>query len=150
MSYMLEGLQVLDFTRVVAGPYSTRILADLGAEVTRVDQPPLSHDSPVRTAGSAANNIGKRSLAIDLKTDTGFRVALALASRADVIVENFRPGVMAKLGLGYEPISHVNPSVIFASISGFGHGQGEADMSYEADSSSQHHVDVGPMLCHKR
>ena len=117
---ILEGIRVLDFTRVVAGPYTTRVLADLGAEVIKVDQPPASQEAPARTAGSVANNLGKRSIAINLKTEVGLEVALALAARADVLVENFRPGVMAELGLGYERISKWNPRVIFASISGFG------------------------------
>ena len=116
---ILNGIHVLDFTRVVAGPYCTRILADLGADVIKVDQVPQG-DAPVRSTGGASNNAGKRSIAIDLKHESGLEVALKLAAKADVIVENFRPGVMAQLGLGYQKIVELNPSIIFASISGFG------------------------------
>lgn len=116
---ILDGIQVLDFTRVVAGPYSTRILADLGAQVIKVDELPRG-DAPVRSSGSAANNVGKRSIAIDLKQETGVEVAKKLAAKADVVVENFRPGVMARLGLDYSSMVEFNPSIIVASISGFG------------------------------
>lgn len=116
---ILSGIQVLDFTRVVAGPYCTRMLADLGAHVIKVDELP-NNEAPVRSNGSAGNNAGKRSIAIDLKQESGLEVAQKLAAKADVIVENFRPGVMARLGLGYQKIVEFNPSIIFASISGFG------------------------------
>lgn len=116
---ILSGIQVLDFTRVVAGPYCTRILADLGAHVIKVDELPMG-EVPVRSNGSAGNNAGKRSIAIDLKQKRGIEVARKLAAKADVIVENFRPGVMNRLGLGCQQIVEVNPSIIFASISGFG------------------------------
>jgi len=116
---ILSGIQVLDFTRVVAGPYCTRILADLGAQVIKVDKVPEGED-PVRSDGSAGNNVGKRSIAIDLKQESGIEVALKLAANADVIVENFRPGVMDRLSLGYQQIAEINPDIIFASISGFG------------------------------
>lgn len=116
---ILSGIQVLDFTQVVAGPYCTRILADLGASVIKVDQVPKG-EAHVRSNGSASNNAGKRSIAIDLKQESGVEVAQKLAANADVLVENFQPGVMARLGLGYAKIVEFNPSIIFASISGFG------------------------------
>lgn len=118
---ILSGVQVLDFTHVVAGPYATRVLADLGAGVTRVDPPPPDGaERPVRSSGSASNNAGKRSIALDLRDPAGVEVAARLAARADVLVENFRPGVMAQLGLGYERLSVANPRLVYASISGFG------------------------------
>jgi CoA:oxalate CoA-transferase len=116
---ILEGVRVLDFTRVVAGPFCTRALADLGADVVRIDAIPRG-DGPQRAAGSPENNLGKRSIALDLKHETGVEAARALARSADVVVENFRPGVMASLGLGYEQLSAANERLIFASISGFG------------------------------
>lgn len=116
---ILEGVRVLDFTRVVAGPYCTRMLADLGANVVRVDAVP-DGDGPTRAAGSVENNLGKRSLALDIRREEGAAVARMLARRADVVVENFRPGVMARLGLGYEQLAADHERLIFASISGFG------------------------------
>ena len=116
---ILSGIQVLDFTQVVAGPYCTRILADLGASVIKVDQIPKG-EAPVRSNGSPSNNAGKRSIAIDLKQQAGIEVAQKLAAKTDVLVENFQPGVMARLGLGYQIIVEFNPNIIFASISGFG------------------------------
>ncbi|MDP6107604.1 MAG: CoA transferase [Candidatus Brocadiia bacterium] len=118
---ILDGVQVLDFTHVVAGPYATRVLADLGARVTKVDPlPPDGAEGPVRGSGSASNNAGKRSIALDLRVPAGTDVAARLAARADVLVENFRPGVMARLGLAYEQLREANPRLVFASISGFG------------------------------
>ena len=116
---ILEGVRVIDFTRVVAGPYCSRMLADLGADVVRIDAIPRD-DGPTRASGSAENNLGKRSLALDLQSAAGVEAARTLARAADVTVENFRPGVMAKLGLGYEELSAENERLIFASISGFG------------------------------
>lgn len=118
---ILEGVRVLDFTRVVAGPYCTRMLADLGADVARIDALPRG-EGVQRAAGSAENNLGKRSIALDLKTDAGVEAARRLARASDVVVENFRPGVMADLGLGYEQLEAENDRLIFASISGFGQG----------------------------
>ncbi len=118
---ILEAVRVLDFTRVVAGPYCTRMLADLGADVVRIDAPP-SGDGPARASGSPENNLGKRSIALDLNSGAGVEVAQTLARSADVVVENFRPGVMATFGLGYDELSVENERLIFASISGFGQG----------------------------
>ena len=117
---ILDHIRVLDFTKVVAGPYCTRILADLGASVMKVDElPDLSH-GPVRSGGPAAYNAGKRSVAIDLKRDEGIEVALRMAAESDVVVENFRPGVMERFGLAYKDLESINPRLIYASISGFG------------------------------
>ena len=116
---ILDGVRVVDFTRVIAGPYCTRMLADMGAEVVKVDAIP-ERDVVTRTSGSAGNNLGKQSIALDLKHPDGLRVARDLAARADVLVENFSPGVMGRFGLGYEDLSAINPRLVFASISGFG------------------------------
>jgi len=117
---ILDDVHVLDFTQVIAGPYCTRLLADLGARVTKIDRLPST--SPMRSNGSPTNNVGKRSLALDLKSDQGVAIARALAERVDVVVENFSPGVMDRLGLGYGDLASNNPGLIYASISGFGHG----------------------------
>jgi crotonobetainyl-CoA:carnitine CoA-transferase CaiB-like acyl-CoA transferase len=85
-----------------------------------VDAPPSAGAEEARSAGSVANNVGKRSIVLDLKSQPGVNVALALAARADVLVENFTPGVMASLGLTYDEVSRNNPAIVYASISGFG------------------------------
>jgi crotonobetainyl-CoA:carnitine CoA-transferase CaiB-like acyl-CoA transferase len=127
----LEGLRILDLTHVLAGPYATGQLALMGAEVTRVERPGSldfvrrhGGDAEMRDAGLGASflsqNAGKRSIVIDLKTDEGRDLVLRMAAQADVFVENFRPGVIDRLGLGYEAVRAVRPDVIYASISGFG------------------------------
>jgi len=131
MSGPLKGIRVLDFSAMIAGPYCTRTLADLGAEVVKVEPPegdymrgrePL-RQAPDGTAHSAyfgGLNSGKQSVALDMKTAEGKQTALDLAAKADVIVENFRPGVMKRLGLDYETVAAVNPGVVYCSISGYG------------------------------
>lgn len=116
---ILEGVRVVDFTRVVAGPYCTRMLADMGADVVKVDAP-FQAGKPVRANGSVQNNLGKRSIALDLKHPDGAEVARRLIASADVVVENFTPGVMGRLGLGYAEVSASNARLVYASISGFG------------------------------
>jgi CoA:oxalate CoA-transferase len=122
----LEGIRVLDFTRFMQGPYATRIFADLGADVIKVERPGGEWDRRLRTSprGFAgffhALNRGKKSVAVDITTDEGREIALRLASNCDVVIENFRPGVMDRLGLGYEAIRAANPRVIFAAASGYG------------------------------
>lgn len=126
MTGALQGVFVLDFTAMIAGPYCTRLLADLGADVVKVEPPHGEHmrlRSPLREGRSAyfgGLNCGKRSLAVDLGRQDGRRVVAALAERADVIVENFRPGVMKRLGLDYDTVAARNPRVVYCSISGFG------------------------------
>jgi crotonobetainyl-CoA:carnitine CoA-transferase CaiB-like acyl-CoA transferase len=122
---MLEGLRVLDLSRVVAGPYATLLLADLGADVIKVERPGRGDDlrhwgGEGMSAVFAAINRNKRSVALDLAHPEGARVGLALARRADVIVENFLPGVADRLGVGYAAVSAVNPGVVYVSITGFG------------------------------
>src|SRR6266545_6203780 len=122
----LEGIRVLDFTRFMQGPYATRIFADLGAEVIKVERPGGEWDRRLRTSPSGfagffhALNRGKKSVAVDITTDEGREIVLKLASDCDVVIENFRPGVMDRLGLGYEAIKAANPRVIFAAASGYG------------------------------
>jgi crotonobetainyl-CoA:carnitine CoA-transferase CaiB-like acyl-CoA transferase len=123
---MLEGIQVLDLSRVIAGPYCAAFLADLGADVIKVERPPLGDDLRVlrgkngMSASFAAINRNKRGIALDLQRPEGTKIAFELAKKADVVVENFLPGVAAKLGLGYEAVSAANPSVVYVSVTGFG------------------------------
>jgi CoA:oxalate CoA-transferase len=127
MSGPLQGLRVLDFTWFLAGPYATMILADLGADVVKVEAP--SRGDPSRDAGPFIGglsayflslNRGKRSLVLDLKTAPGREQAAQLADRADVLVENFVPGTMARWGLDYDSLAARNPRLIYASCTGFG------------------------------
>ena len=123
----LAGIKVLDFSHVIAGPFATQILADLGAEVVKIE-PPGDGDVGRRTApfhqGAShyflAFNRNKKSVVLDIRTDEGREVVMRAASEADVVVENFRPGVMDRLGLGYEALRAINPSLIYCGISGFG------------------------------
>jgi len=124
----LEGLKVLDLTRVLAGPYCTMILADLGADVIKVEMPVTGDDSrhfgPYQKGESAyfmSLNRNKRSIVLDLKSPEGKATLKALLMKMDVVVENFRPGTMEKLGFGYEDIKTYHPSIIYAAASGFGH-----------------------------
>jgi formyl-CoA transferase/CoA:oxalate CoA-transferase len=118
---------VLDFSRLFAGPYATMTLADLGADVLKVE-PPGGDDArgfgPPFLGGEGMNymamNRNKRSIVVDLKKDEGLAVARRLAEDADVVVENFRPGVAEKLGIGYGDLARANPGLIYCSISGFG------------------------------
>jgi len=125
----LPRLRILDFSRVLAGPLATMTLADLGAEVTKVERPPGGDDTrawgpPYDAEGEAtyfqAVNRNKRSLVLDLADEDDLAQARRLALAADVVVENFRPGVMAKLGLDHERLAGENPRLIYCSITGFG------------------------------
>lgn len=123
---LLDGVRVLDFTTMMAGPYCTRQLADLGAEIIKIEAPGGEQNrraAPIRDGESAVYghlNCGKHSLAVDLKTPEGLRIALDLAAQCDVVVENARPGVMERLGLDHAAVQAVRPDVIYCSISGFG------------------------------
>ena len=123
----LSGITVLDLTRVLAGPFATMILADLGARVIKVEVPPRGDDAreigPFMNGRSAyfmSLNRGKESLAIDLKDDGERQLFDELLEHADVLVENFRPGVMAKLGYGWDDLHAGNPGLIYVATSGFG------------------------------
>ena len=131
----LSGLLVADFSRILAGPYATMLLADLGAEVVKVESPSgddtRTWSPPLRDGISTyylGVNRNKRSVALDLKDDTDVAAARELAQRADVFVENFKPGGLARFGLDYPSVSAGNPRVVYASISGFGSGPGGRDL----------------------
>src|SRR3984957_15792523 len=129
----LAGLLVADFSRVLAGPYCTMLLADLGANVIKVESPAgddtRSWVPPVTEDGVStyflAINRNKRSIALDLKDDGDRALAHELARRADVFVQNFKPGGLHRFGLDYDAVTAFNPSIIYASISGFGSGGGK-------------------------
>lgn len=126
MPPVFDGLRVLDLSRVLAGPYCTALLADLGADVVKVEPPhgdDARHLGPFTDGESvyfAQLNRGKRSLALDLKDPADLALLLRLAERADVVVENFRPGVATRLGVDHAALSARNPGLVYASISGFG------------------------------
>lgn len=122
----LDGIVVIDLTRVLSGPHCTRMLADMGADVIKVEPPSgdLTRFSTPRRRGVASyfaqQNTGKRNLSVDLSTEAGSRILTELAGKADVLVENYRPGVMAKLGHGPDELCAANPRLIYASLSGYG------------------------------
>ncbi|MEV4359293.1 CoA transferase [Nonomuraea sp. NPDC049625] len=134
----LSGLLVADFSRVLAGPYATMLLADLGADVVKVESPggddTRSWTPPARGEVSTyylGVNRGKRSIALDLRDPADAEAARELARRADVLVENFRPGGLAKYGLDFPAVRALNPGVVYASISGFGAGAGALVPGYD-------------------
>ena len=126
MGRPLDGVRVLDFTRVLAGPHATRALADLGADVIKVEPPSgdLTRFASPRVNGLATyfvqQNTGKRNVSIDLATPRGAELAAALAEHSDVLVENYRTGVMERLGLGPAALRARNPRLIYASMTGYG------------------------------
>ena len=122
----LAGIRVLDFSIMMAGPYCARLFADLGADVIKIE-PPEGDDmrlrAPLRDGCSAyfgQLNAGKRSLALDLKQPEAIALIKRLVAEADVVVENFRPGVMQRLGLGAAALREINPKLVYCSISGYG------------------------------
>ena len=124
----LAGLKVLDLTRVLAGPFSTMMLADMGASVYKLEQPGIGDDSrgfgPFQNGESVYYinlNRNKKGMTIDLKNPKGKAVFLEMVKNADVVIENYRPGVMEKLGLGYEDLAKTNPGIVSVAVSGFGH-----------------------------
>ncbi|MEU1537129.1 CoA transferase [Actinacidiphila glaucinigra] len=134
----LSGLLVADFSRILAGPYATMLLADLGADVVKVEGPhgddTRSWTPPVRDGVSTyylGINRGKRSVALDLRDEADREAARELARRADVVIENFRPGGLVKYGLDYASVRTGNPAVVYASISGFGSGAGRDVPGYD-------------------
>jgi crotonobetainyl-CoA:carnitine CoA-transferase CaiB-like acyl-CoA transferase len=139
MPSALEGLKVLDFSRVLAGPLATMVLGDLGAVVTKVESP-AGDDTrqwgpPYDEAGDAtyfqAVNRNKESLVLDLTDSADLARAQQLAAEADVLVENFRPGVTERFGLDYESLREANPGLIYCSVTGFGAGQGATLPGYD-------------------
>ncbi|WP_417783951.1 CaiB/BaiF CoA transferase family protein [Terasakiella pusilla] len=123
----LEGIRVLDFTRVLSGPYATMILADMGAEIIKIESvekgddtrnfPPFVNDM---SHYFIALNRNKKSISLNLKTPEGVKIAKDLAAQCDIVIENFRPGVMDKLGLGYDVLKEGNDKLVYCAISGFG------------------------------
>ncbi|MEO6570563.1 MAG: CoA transferase, partial [Ilumatobacteraceae bacterium] len=124
MTTPLEGIRVLDFTRVLAGPHCTRMFADLGAEIIKVEPPAgdvTRFTSPRRNSMPtyyAQQNTGKRSISLDLRRPEATEMMLALAEQCDIVIENYRPGVMDRFGLGYEAVAGRNPRIVYASING--------------------------------
>ncbi|MEV6946912.1 CoA transferase [Streptomyces sp. NPDC051172] len=136
----LEGLRIADFSRVLAGPYATMLLADLGADVVKVERPGTGDDTrawqpPADQDGTSTYflsvNRNKRSVTLDLTTEAGLEQARALVAESDVLVENFRPGTMERLGLGHRELLARHPGLVYCSISGFGAGAGAAIPGYD-------------------
>jgi len=128
MNQALEGIKILDLTRVLAGPYATMILGDLGADVIKIEMPKTGDDSRQfgpfvgdESAYFMSLNRNKRSITLNLKSETARGLFVEMIKEADVVVENFRPGTMEKLGLGYDELKKINPRIIYAASSGFGH-----------------------------
>jgi alpha-methylacyl-CoA racemase len=134
----LDGVRVLDFTRYIPGPYCTMLLASMGAEVVKIEAPPLGDPMrPLAPAGSDWLNGGKRSALVDLRDDRAGAAVRRLAERADVLVEGFRPGVLARHGLGADALRAANPRLIYCSLTGYGPegplaGRGGHDVNYIA------------------
>ncbi|GGC50978.1 CoA transferase [Siccirubricoccus deserti] len=137
-----EGVRILDFTQVLAGPFASYQLALLGADVVKVERRegedarrnPLSREWAARGMAPSwqAVNAGKRSLTLDLQKPEAVEIIKRLAAEADVVMENFRPGVMDRLGIGYEALSAINPRLIYAAVSGFGHtGPDKGEAGYD-------------------
>ena len=136
MQQALEGIRVLDLSRMLPGPYCSMMLADLGAEVIKIEEPtvgdPTRWSKPMVGAQSSAFrqiNRNKKSLAVDLKKSEGRGIFLKLAATADVVLEQFRPGVVDRLGIGYEAVSDVNPRIVYCSLTGFGQDGPHRDRS---------------------
>ncbi len=148
MRYPLEGIRVLDFSRVVSAPFATRMLADLGADVVKVEPP--DGDS-TRTQGKNIggiagmylhHNAGKRNVCMDLRAEGAIDLVKSLVAHADIVVENYRPGVMRRLGIDYERLKEVKPDLIMLSISGYGQSGPESERAAYAPVV---HAEVGMM-----
>jgi CoA:oxalate CoA-transferase len=140
MAKALEGVKVLDFTQYLSGPHCTSVLSELGAEIIKVEMPgkgePERQAMPMTPKRESyqflSYNRGKKSITLNLKSPKGMEIAKNLTAKVDVLVENFAPGVLERLGLGYEEASKINPRLIYASISGFGQtGPRRNDVSYD-------------------
>ncbi|MEG0989112.1 MAG: CoA transferase [Clostridium sp.] len=125
---LLDGVKVLDLTRVLAGPYCGMMLADMGAEVIKIEVPGKGDDSrrnaPIVNGESAYFmnlNRNKKGITLNLKSEKGREIFRALVKQSDIVLENYRPGVMEKLGLGYEELRKLNPAIVYGAVSGFGH-----------------------------
>src|SRR5438105_10344114 len=145
MTQPLAGVQVVDFSTLLPGPLCTLLMAEAGADVVKIERPNGGDEMRSYTPrfGDASVNFallnrGKRSMALDLKSDEGLRAATDIACSADVVVEQYRPGVMDRLGLGYEALSSRNPRLIYCSITGYGQAgplanQAAHDLNYLAE-----------------
>jgi len=139
LKHVLDGYKVLDFTQVLAGPTVTRLLAEMGAEVIKVELMPggdFSHNFPFIKDGRSGyyvqQNRGKKSLCIDVKNPKGLAIIKELLPKVDVVVQNYAPGVIDRMGLGYEAIKAINPRIIMCSVSAFGQsGPLSADPGYD-------------------
>ena len=126
MNGALSGLRVLDFTTTIAGPHCTRLLADLGAEVIKIEAPEgdmMRTRPPMRSGASTSFgqlNAGKKSVALDLKSPAAVEAVRRLVTAADVVVENFRPGVMRRFGLDYDALKPIKTDLVYCAISGYG------------------------------
>jgi crotonobetainyl-CoA:carnitine CoA-transferase CaiB-like acyl-CoA transferase len=134
----LDGLVVADFSRVLAGPYATMLLADLGADVVKVEGPSgddTRHWTPPKRGDVGtyylAINRNKRSIALDFTDPDDLAVAHRLAGRADIVIQNFKPGGLRRFGLDYDSVQTLNPQTIYCSISGFGSGEGASLPGYD-------------------
>lgn len=142
MSLAFSGLRVIDFTQVLAGPFATQQLALQGADVIKIELPGTGDmtrallvggnsegdSAPGMTASFMTCNQGKRSIVLDLKTDAGRKVAEALIATADAVVENFKPGTMERLGLGYDRVRRIKPDIVYCSVSGYGQSGPKASL----------------------
>jgi crotonobetainyl-CoA:carnitine CoA-transferase CaiB-like acyl-CoA transferase len=136
MPQALEGIRVLDLSRMLPGPYCSMMLGDLGAEVIKIEEPkigdPTRHSRPLidgQSAAFAQVNRNKKSIAIDLKQPGGRELFLKLAATADCILEQFRPGVVDRLGIGYQSVVEINPRIVYGSLTGFGQDGPHRDRS---------------------
>ncbi len=125
---LLSGVKVLDMTRVLAGPYCGMLLADMGADVIKIEVPEKGDDSrsnfPIINGESAYYmnlNRNKKGITLNLKSEEGKEIFRKLVEQSDIVLENYRPGVMERLGLGYEDLKKINPGIIYGAVSGFGH-----------------------------
>ena len=125
---LLDGIRVLDLSRVLAGPYCGMMLGDMGADVIKIEVPGKGDDArinyPIINGESAYFmnlNRNKRGITLNLKSEKGKEIFRKLVAKSDIVLENYRPGVMEKLGLGYEDLKKINPAIIYGSVSGFGH-----------------------------
>lgn len=124
----LKGIRVLDLTRIIAGPYCAMVLGDLGAEIIKVEQPKIGDESRAwgppwlkeMSAYFISINRNKKSLTLNLKHPQGIEIFKSLVKTADVLLENFRPGTMEEMGLGYEALQRMNPRLIYCDMTGYG------------------------------
>ncbi len=118
MAGALSGIKVIDFGQYIAGPFAAQLLAEQGAEVYKIERP--GGDPYRKVDGFMVWNRSKKAITLDLKKPEGLKIAMDLAKEADVVIENFKPGTVDRLGIGYEAVKAINPRIVYCSISGFG------------------------------